>query len=337
VCGCKAKCQKAGTRVHCDDDCVNRLLRIECRGGEKAPSAAPAGGEEGEEGGGGGGGGGGASSSAVAAAFQGDARTNCSVGGGCGNRALSERAPAAAYQGKPTRTPGKGWGLNAGPEGVQAGAFIIEYVGEIIDDEEQDRRLAAAAGRGEGHAYIMELSPNLFIDARFKSNLARFINHSCDPNAELQRWDVAGYARIGIFALRDIAPGEEITYDYKFWTAEELKCHCGAGKCRGWLGFNVANEKKAEEARKREEEAAKRKAAAAKRKAAKKAAAPAAAEGGGGGGAAATAEEAAGAATAAAAATGDELFGEMEGEEEGAAAAGAAEGGAGEPEAAMVD
>jgi hypothetical protein len=180
------------------------------------------------------------------------------VGGGCGNRALSERAPAPAYAAKATRTPGKGWGLCAGAAGVRAGAFIIEYVGEIIDDAEQDRRLAAAAERGEGHAYIMELSPNLFIDARFKSNLARFINHSCEPNAELQRWDVAGYARIGIFALRDIAPCEEITYDYKFWTAEELKCHCGAAKCRGYLGFNVANEKKAEEKRREEEEKEKR-------------------------------------------------------------------------------
>lgn len=96
----------------------------------------------------------------------------------------------------------------------------------------------------------MEIDANQIIDARFKGNAARFINHSCDPNAELQRWQVKGYTRIGIFALRDIAAGEEITYDYQFFTAEETACRCGTAKCRGYLGANVAEDK----AREAEEE-----------------------------------------------------------------------------------
>lgn len=46
--------------------------------------------------------------------------------------------------------------------------------------------------------------------------LGRFINHSCDPNCETQKWVVRGELAIGLFALRDIAAGEELTFDYNF-------------------------------------------------------------------------------------------------------------------------
>jgi hypothetical protein len=130
----------------------------------------------------------------------------------------------------------------------------------------QDRRLEAAKQTGDSHFYMMEVESNQIIDARTKGNAARFINHSCDPNAELQRWTVAGLTRIGIFSTKDIAAGEEITYDYQFFTSEETACRCGAANCRGYLGANVADEKE----REAEEEAdRKREAAAAKRRARK--------------------------------------------------------------------
>jgi hypothetical protein len=66
----------------------------------------------------------------------------------------------------------------------------------------QDERLAACKAAGESHYYLMEIDANQIIDARHKSNLARFINHSCEPNTELQRWSVDGYTRIGVFAKR---------------------------------------------------------------------------------------------------------------------------------------
>ncbi len=46
--------------------------------------------------------------------------------------------------------------------------------------------------------------------------LGRFINHSCEPNCETQKWVVRGELAIGLFALRDIAAGEELTFDYNF-------------------------------------------------------------------------------------------------------------------------
>ena len=53
------------------------------------------------------------------------------------------------------------------------------------------------------------------IDAGPRGNWARFINHSCDPNCATEPWIVNGDKRIGIFALRDIAKGEELTFNYQ--------------------------------------------------------------------------------------------------------------------------
>ena len=54
--------------------------------------------------------------------------------------------------------------------------------------------------------FIMELEHGVYVDAKMKGNLSRFINHSCEPNCELVRWNVKGRIRIGIFAVHDIAP-----------------------------------------------------------------------------------------------------------------------------------
>lgn len=54
----------------------------------------------------------------------------------------------------------------------------------------------------------------MIIDSRFKGNYTRFINHSCNPNCVAEKWNVCGYIRVGIFAIRDINIDEEITYDY---------------------------------------------------------------------------------------------------------------------------
>lgn len=76
--------------------------------------------------------------------------------------------------------------------------------------------------------------PGWYIDARNEANLSRFINHSCDPNCDLHRINVGGYMRNGIFANRDIAPGEILSYDYQFDTKlDRFVCRCGSKNCRG--------------------------------------------------------------------------------------------------------
>lgn len=84
----------------------------------------------------------------------------------------------------------------------------------------------------------MELTKHATIDASQKGAISRFINHSCEPVAETQKWTVNGILRIGFFALRDIAIGEEVTFDYQFihFGNKGQTCLCGAASCGGVIG-----------------------------------------------------------------------------------------------------
>lgn len=79
----------------------------------------------------------------------------------------------------------------------------------------------------EKHRYMMVLSGGEVIDATRMGGRARFINHSCDPNCGVEKWDVNGEERCAIFALRDIYAGEELTFDYKFQSFSKLVGCCG--------------------------------------------------------------------------------------------------------------
>ncbi len=95
-----------------------------------------------------------------------------------------------------------GLGLFATKEFTR-GDFIIEYTGEHIPTEEADRR---------GGKYLFILNKKITIDGKGRENIARYINHSCKPNAEAETDESS--AKIRISAKRKILPGEEITYDY---------------------------------------------------------------------------------------------------------------------------
>ena len=82
------------------------------------------------------------------------------------------------------------------------GTFINEYVGEVIDEAEANRRLAASRENNVTNFYMMELDKGRIIDAARAANVSRFINHSCSPNLLTEKWLVNGETRIGIFALR---------------------------------------------------------------------------------------------------------------------------------------
>jgi hypothetical protein len=163
----------------------------------------------------------------------------CHVGADhCANRALQRKHYART---KVFREGDMGLGLKA-VEGIAAGRLVIEYLGEIIDDDEMQRRLhnQRTLTPNDKDYYIMELSTGVYVDGKFEGNVSRYINHSCDPNCELQRWNVRGKMRIGIFAIKDIQPGESLSYDYQFDTQEEdvFKCYCGTAKCRGTMAPN---------------------------------------------------------------------------------------------------
>merc|ERR1739842_80337 len=123
--------------------------------------------------------------------------------------------------------------------------------------KEFKRRRREYAKDGGAHFYFMSLRSDELIDATRKGNISRFVNHSCDPNAETQKWTVNGDLRIGFFSKNFIAAGDEITFDYKFERYGNVaqKCYCGTALCRGWLGEapDQKTKEEKEEDKKREE------------------------------------------------------------------------------------
>jgi len=127
--------------------------------------------------------------------------------------------------------------------GVYATTFIpketriIEYVGELINKKESDKRAlsqhAKSLQNGDAAVYIFTLSKNYDIDGNVPWNTARLINHSCHPNCEA--WIVG--RRIFIYSLQDIHPGDELTFDYGFDVDcyEDHPCRCGKDGCVGYI------------------------------------------------------------------------------------------------------
>ncbi|KAK1311190.1 Histone-lysine N-methyltransferase ASHH1 [Acorus calamus] len=135
------------------------------------------------------------------------------------------------------KTEGRGWGLLA-DENIKAGQFIIEYCGEVISWKEARQRSQAYEAEGLKDAFIIALNAYESIDATRKGSLARFINHSCQPNCETRKWTVLGEIRVGIFAKQDILVGTELSYNYNFewYGGAKVRCLCGATCCSGFLG-----------------------------------------------------------------------------------------------------
>uniref|UniRef100_A0AAY4DKA3 Histone-lysine N-methyltransferase ASH1L n=1 Tax=Denticeps clupeoides TaxID=299321 RepID=A0AAY4DKA3_9TELE len=135
------------------------------------------------------------------------------------------------------RAEGKGWGIRT-KEPLRSGQFIIEYLGEVVSEHEFRNRMMQQYFAHSGH-YCLNLDSGMVIDSYRMGNEARFINHSCEPNCEMQKWSVNGVYRIGLFALKDMNSGTELTYDYNFHsfnTEEQQVCKCGSESCRGIIG-----------------------------------------------------------------------------------------------------
>ena len=84
------------------------------------------------------------------------------------------------------------------------------------------------------HYYFLDYEGGEVIDGCQKGNIARFINHSCEPNCRIEKWTIGGEYRIAVFAERDIPVDQELTYDYRFESfGLNQKCLCGSLNCRG--------------------------------------------------------------------------------------------------------
>lgn len=123
-----------------------------------------------------------------------------------------------------------GTGLFAsGP--IKSGERIIQYTGERVTKREAERRYVDQRARGT--VYLFELNSRYDLDGDIVGNDAKYANHSCDANSETE----VTKGEIWIVARRDIAKGDEITFDYNFpsldW--EDRPCRCGTDKCRQYI------------------------------------------------------------------------------------------------------
>jgi SET domain-containing protein len=121
---------------------------------------------------------------------------------------------------------------------IPAGTRLIEYAGERLTPAEADARYPDGVDERH-HTYLFAIDDDVVIDAAVDGNDARVINHSCDPNCDA----VVEGGRIWIETIRDIAPGEELAYDYAYVLDERhtptakrrYPCNCGASNCRGTI------------------------------------------------------------------------------------------------------
>ena len=121
---------------------------------------------------------------------------------------------------------------------LAAGEVVIEYTGEVITWREALRRHPHDASDPD-HTFYFHIDEKHVIDAKVGGNSARWINHACDPNCEADEQD----GRVFITALRDIAPGEELAYNYGLvidqrYTKKlkrQFACRCGSARCRGTM------------------------------------------------------------------------------------------------------
>jgi uncharacterized protein len=121
---------------------------------------------------------------------------------------------------------------------IPAGARIIEYTGKRITEAQAEKRFGLDA-ENPHHTFFFSLESGRLIDGGDQGNDARWINHACEPNCEAQEEK----GRVYIHALRDIARGEELSYDYGLVIEEKMSkalndayaCRCGAANCRGTM------------------------------------------------------------------------------------------------------
>lgn len=168
----------------------------------------------------------------------------------CGNRVV-QRGITRNLQ--VFMTNGKGWGLRT-LEDLPKGAFVCEYVGEVLTNAELFQRVSASL-KGEEHSYPVLLDADwgsegvlkdeeaLCLDATHYGNVARFINHRCFDSTlveipvEIETPD-HHYYHLAFFTTREVKAMEELTWDYgidfndRVHPVKAFRCQCGSRYCR---------------------------------------------------------------------------------------------------------
>ncbi|KAF7510634.1 hypothetical protein GJ744_006246 [Endocarpon pusillum] len=175
---------------------------------------------------------------------------NCNLAE-CSNRSFQSLAQRSKKGGKYNvgveviQTRDRGFGVRSNRT-FEPNQIIVEYTGEIITQDECDKRMRTLYKNNECY-YLMLFDQNMIIDAT-RGSIARFVNHSCEPNCRMEKWTVGGKPRMALFAGdKGIMTGDELTYDYNFDPFSQKnvqECRCGSSKCRGVLGPKAKEERK---------------------------------------------------------------------------------------------
>ncbi|MBP6813629.1 MAG: SET domain-containing protein [Burkholderiaceae bacterium] len=118
---------------------------------------------------------------------------------------------------------------------IATGTMIAPYKGRRVLGD----RTARAEQIAGAHTMSFDLPDGTTLDGRLAFNPVRFLNHRCEPNCSAYY----AHGHLRIYAIADIAPGEELTLDYQLsrpqpWRSglsRRFRCRCGSGQCRGSL------------------------------------------------------------------------------------------------------
>ncbi|KAG0213825.1 Histone-Lysine N-Methyltransferase ash1l [Mortierella sp. GBA30] len=167
---------------------------------------------------------------------------HCPCGDLCSNRRFQQKHDDNHL--RVIWTKERGFGIQTATP-IKKGSLVIEYRGEVISQIECHKRMEGIY-KNNKNFYFLEYEKGEVVDACQKGTIARFVNHSCSPNSQIEKWYLNGEMSIGIFASQDILPGAEISYDYNFSSfrgAQKQKCRCGAPNCRGYIGERSSKNK----------------------------------------------------------------------------------------------
>ena len=114
---------------------------------------------------------------------------------------------------------------------IKSGTKIIEYIGKLISKKETETN---PKFDNEKDIYLFNINSKYDLDGDYNWNSARLINHSCNPNCEVEGKGL----KLWISAIKDIKKGEELSYDYGFGYDVDYKqfpCRCGSQNCVGYI------------------------------------------------------------------------------------------------------
>ena len=114
---------------------------------------------------------------------------------------------------------------------IKKGTRVIEYKGKVITSKETEDNPKYDNDKA---IYLFNLNKRYDLDGDFKFNIARLINHSCEPNCEV----TGSGLKVWVYAMKDILENEELSYDYGFSfdkDYQQFPCKCGSRKCVGYI------------------------------------------------------------------------------------------------------